>query len=98
VTQFLLCLPLREDERGALPPIPPGAYIGFFEAAARRLVFVFDPAEGFAKLYLSSVGWERAFLMQDGRFPPEIVLDSAEAAWAVACWKAVQAQLQTKTF
>ena len=98
MTQFLLCLPLREDERGALPPIPPGAYVGFFEAAARRLAFVFDPAEGFAKLYLSSVGWDKAFLMQDGRFPPEIVLDSAEAAWAVACWKAVQAQLHTKTF
>jgi hypothetical protein len=98
MTQFLLCLPLQENERGTLPPIPPGAYIGFFEAAARRLVFVFDPAEGFAKLYLSSEGWDKAFLMREGRFPPEIVLDSAEAAWAVACWKTVQAQLRTKTF
>ena len=93
MTQFLLCLPLRDDERGELPPIPPGAYVGFFDAAARRLVFVFDPAEGFAKLYLSSEGWEKAFLMQDGRFPPGIVLDSAEAAWAIACWKAVQTHL-----
>ena len=80
MTQFLLCLPLREDERGALPPIPPGAYVGFFEAAARRQVFVFDPAEGFANLYLSSEGWERAFLMREGRFPSEIVLDILPAA------------------
>lgn len=98
MTQFLLCLPLQEAERGALPPIPLGAYVGFFEAAVRRLVFVFDPAEGFAKLYLSSESWERPFFMRDGRFPPEIVLDSAESAWALACWKAAHAQLHAKTF
>jgi hypothetical protein len=98
MTQFLLCFPLQEAERGRLPPIPLGAYVGFFEAPTRRPVFVFDPAEGFANLYLSSAGWDKAFLMLSSRFPPEIVIDSAEAAWAIACWKAVQAQLHTKTF
>jgi hypothetical protein len=97
--QFLLCIPAKDEERGGLPSfIPPGAYVGYFDASARRLVFLFEPATAQAHLYISSEGWDKAFAMQEGHLPKEIVLDSHEAAWAVACWKAVQAQRRNRKF
>jgi hypothetical protein len=88
----LVSFPLLQHEAGKLPPIPPHAYVGFFDALARRLVFVFDHETGQACLYVSTEGWDGAFVMQPGRLPGGIILDSPEAAWAVACWKIVRSR------
>lgn len=90
--QLLLSSPPTDEERGNLPIIPPGAYVAFCEGSSRRLVFLFDPATLQAYLYNSCDGWDRAYVMKDGALPGDIILDNSEAAWAMACWKAVQAQ------
>lgn len=84
----LFSFPLLPHEAGKLPAIPPQAYVGFFDALTRRLAFVFDHEVGQACLYV----WNRAFVMQPGRLPGEIILDSPKEAWAVACWQIVQSR------
>ena len=86
--RILLMISQRDGESGRMPTIPPGAYVGYFDSAGRRLIFVCDQANKQTHLYFSSEGWNRAFAMRDGRLPGEIVLNSQEAAWAMACWKA----------
>lgn len=93
----LVSFPLLPHETGKLPAIPPQAYVGFFDALTRRLVFVFDHKTGQACLYVSTTGWDRAFVMLPGRLPDEIILDSPEAAWAVACWKIVRSRFSLGT-
>ena len=93
----LVSFPLLPHEAGKLPDIPPQAYVGFFDALTRRLVFVFDHETGQACLYVSTTGWDRAFAMLPGRLPDEIILDSPEAAWAVACWKIVRVRFSLRT-
>lgn len=85
----LLCIAGRDNEAGQLPDIPVGAYVGYFDAAGRRLVFVQPASGGLAWLYLSE-DWSKAFVMRDGLLPREIVLSSPEAAWAMACWRAAR--------
>jgi hypothetical protein len=93
----LVSFPLLPHEAGKLPAIPPQAYVGFFNALTRRLVFVYDPETDQACLYVSMAGWERAFVMQPGRLSGEIILDSPEAAWAVACWKIIRSRFALGT-
>lgn len=93
----LVSFPLLPHEAGKLPDIPPQTYVGFFDALTRRLVFVFDYETGQACLYVSTTGWDRAFAMLLGRLPDEIILDSPEASWAVACWKIVRVRFSLRT-
>jgi hypothetical protein len=74
----LVSFPLLPHEAGKLPSIPAQAYVGFFDALTRRLVFVFDHETGQACLYVSTEGWNRAFVMQPGRLPGGIILNSPE--------------------
>ncbi|HAE58911.1 MAG TPA: hypothetical protein DCG54_05225 [Anaerolineae bacterium] len=85
----LISFPLRANELGKLPLIPTKAYIGFFDASARRLVFVFDPTVGKTCLYVSTPGWNRALVIRDGLLPREIVFSSPLPGWRMACWKTV---------
>lgn len=93
----LVSFPLLTHEAGKLPAIPLQAYVGFFDALTRRLVFVFDPETDRACLYVSTEGWNRAFIMPPGRLPREIILDSPETGRVVACWKIVRSRFSLGT-
>jgi hypothetical protein len=88
----LLCIERREQENGGLPSIPPNAYVGFFDAGDRRLVYIQSVA-GLAHIYLSR-NWAHPYVLRDGLLPREIVLSSPEAAWAMACWRAARASFR----
>jgi hypothetical protein len=88
VVKLLLIIPNLHPERGEAPVVPEGAYVGYYNAGTRQLLFVFDAQKRVGLLYLSSAGWGRHFEIVDGRLPEDILLNGSEAGWALACWRA----------
>jgi hypothetical protein len=88
MTHPLLVIPNLHPAQGEAPILLEDAYIGYYDAGLRQLVFVFDAEKQLGFLYLSSAGWKNFFIMQDARLPQEILLSGSEAGWALACWRA----------
>ena len=88
MTEPLLVIPNLHPRQGEAPPVPDGAYTGYYNAGSRQLLFVFEAEKCTGRLYLSSAGWNKPFEMVDGRLPENVLLNGSEAGWALAYWRA----------
>jgi len=66
----------------------PGRYYGYFQNAfGEQLVFEYDRESKTARVWHGDAGWERSFLVIDGK-APALVLSEDEQLWLRACWVA----------
>lgn len=69
-------------------------YYGYFENEfGEQWVFIYDRRTGTAELRGGDAGWDRVFLVKDGRVDG-LILNEIETMWLQACWKAATVSLE----
>ncbi len=82
----LLTIPNHHPAQGSLPRIFPEQYLGYYDSGFRQLVFVFVRELWYAKVYVSSLSWDRCHEVRDGQLPASLILAADEIAWLKSCW------------
>jgi hypothetical protein len=77
-------------DSGDPPSVDTADYLGYFENNhGEQWVFVGDRAKGTAALWGGDAGWAKCHQITADQMAPDVVLNSEESSWLMACWAAL---------
>ena len=77
-------------DSGEPPSVDTADYLGYLENSfGEQWVFVGDRAKRTASLWGGDAGWARCCQITAAQMVPDLVLNSEESSWLVACWAAL---------